>query len=264
VQQADDLLQVEDVSHRFGGVLAVDRCTWSLRQGLIAALIGPNGAGKSTLVNVIAGAVRLQAGRIRFRGEDISRRAPHRIARRGLLRTFQIAGEFERLTVLENMLLVARELPGESLANALFRPRLGRDADRRQLERADQLLDDFALYPLRNEYAGELSGGQKRLLELARAMMAEPTLLLLDEPMAGINPVLVERIIEHLRRMQRDGMTVLLVEHNLQVVADLCDWVTVMAQGRVLASGSMAELRREQSVIDAYLGREVFGDRAPY
>jgi neutral amino acid transport system ATP-binding protein len=264
VPQADGLLNVENVIHRFGGVLAVDRCTWSLRQGLIAALIGPNGAGKSTLVNVIAGAVRLQAGRIHFRGEDISRRAPHRIARRGLIRTFQIAGPFERLTVLENMLLVAPELPGESPWNALFRPRLGRDADRRQLVRASQLLDDFALYALRNEYAGELSGGQKRLLELARAMMAEPTLLLLDEPMAGINPVLVERISEHLRQMQRDGVTVLLVEHNLQVVADLCDWVTVMAQGRILASGTMAELRREQSVIDAYLGREVFGDRTAY
>ena len=252
----DHLLTVEGVTHRFGGVTAVDNCTWSLPSGLVAAIIGPNGAGKSTLINIVAGALSLQKGRVRFDGTDISRWSPHRVAQRGLVRTFQVARVFEQLTVIENMLLASQRQPGESLFNAIFRPGRGRKFERNQLSRARELIDTFELTRLRNSYASELSGGQKRLLELARAMMADPKLLLLDEPMAAINPALVERISAHLLEMRKWGVTLLLIEHNLSVVEELCDWVTVMAEGRVLASGTMAELRQHPEVISAYLGRE--------
>jgi branched-chain amino acid transport system ATP-binding protein len=260
MDEGDNLLVVKTVTHKFGGIAAINDCTWSLRRGLIAALIGPNGAGKSTLVNVVAGALPLQAGSVRFDGTDIGGWTPYRIAKRGIIRTFQVARGFEKLTVLENMLVAPLDQPGESLANAIFRPSVGRAAERRQLSRAYELLDKYDLHNLRNHYASELSGGQKRLLELARAMMCEPKLLLLDEPMAAISPVLIQRIGEHLREMRNSNITLLLVEHNLGVVEQICDWVTVMAEGRVLASGSMDQLRKNPEVISAYLGREVVED----
>ena len=248
---------VDGVSHHFGGGAAVDDCSWSLREGLLAALIGPNGAGKTTLVNLASGALRLQRGHIRFDGVEIGGLAPHRIAQKGLVRTFQIARDFQKLTVLENMLVAPRNQPGENLLNVFFRPGLGRAADRRNLSRAAELLEMFDIYALRNEYANALSGGQQRLLELARAMMSEPKVLMLDEPMAAISPVLVERIGRLLQNMRGMGMTILMVEHNLAVVDQICEWVTVMTSGRVLASGSMAELRKHPEVISAYLGRDV-------
>jgi ABC-type branched-subunit amino acid transport system ATPase component len=253
----DTIVSVEGVSHHFGGLVALDNCSWTLRRGLIAALIGPNGAGKTTLVNLVAGAYPLQRGRVRLDGTDVSGWPPHRIAQQGLIRTFQIARDFQNLTVFENMLVAPRHQPGENVWNALFRPGLGRAAERRDLARAAELLNMFDIYPLRNEYASALSGGQQRLLELARAMMSEPKLLMLDEPMSAISPVLVERISRHLQDMRASGMTILLVEHNLAVVDQICDWVSVMVGGSVLASGSMVELRKHPDVISAYLGREV-------
>jgi neutral amino acid transport system ATP-binding protein len=253
----DRLLVADGVTLRFGGVTALNRLNWSLERGAIAALIGPNGAGKSTLINVITGALKPQKGSIRFEGAQIVGRAPHRIARMGLLRTFQVARCFERLTLLENMLVAPTDQPGESLWNALLRPGLGAAAERIQLDRALQLLEMFDLHPLRNEYARELSGGQRRLLELARALMAEPKVLLLDEPMAAINPILIERIGQHLQQMRDWGVTLLLVEHNLGIVEQICDWVSVMVEGSVVASGSMAEVRKHPAVISAYLGREL-------
>jgi ABC-type branched-subunit amino acid transport system ATPase component len=253
--EADDIiLSVDGVTLRFGGVKALDACTWALRGGVIAGVIGPNGAGKSTLLNVIAGALKPQQGSVRFRGREITGWAMHRIAQRGLIRTFQIARDFDRLTVLENMLVAPPNQPGESVWKAVIRPALGKRAELKSIGRARELLDMFDLYPLRDEYAKDLSGGQKRLLELARALMAEPTMLLLDEPMAAINPVLIERIGKHLRQMRDWGITVLLIEHNLSVVEEICDWVTVMAQGSVLASGSMADVRQDARVMSAYLG----------
>ena len=253
------LVSVEGVTHGFGGLLALDDCSWSLPRGSLAALIGPNGAGKTTLANLIGGALRLQKGRITFDGVDISRKPPHEIATHGVIRTFQISRDFEKLTLFENLMVAARDQPGESLYGAFFRPRLTRAAERRNLERAADLLHQFELFALRNEYASDISGGQKRLLELARAVMAEPKLLLLDEPMAGINPVLIDRICGHLKEIQRSGVTVLLIEHNLSVVEEICESVTVMAEGRVLETGTMAELRQHHEVVDAYLGREVTG-----
>jgi ABC-type branched-subunit amino acid transport system ATPase component len=254
---AAPVLRVEGLTHRFGGVAAVDGCDWQLPGGVIAALIGPNGAGKTTLANVIAGYLRLQVGRIQFVERDISKWPPHRIANQGIVRTFQISRGFERLTVTENLLVAAPDQPGESVLNAFLRPGLTRRAEKRNLERAADLLNLFELFHLRNEYASDLSGGQKRLLEIARALMAEPKLLLLDEPMAGINPVLIDRICEHLVELQKSGLTMLLIEHNLGVVEGICSSVTVMVEGRVLATGTMATLREHPEVIEAYLGREV-------
>jgi ABC-type branched-subunit amino acid transport system ATPase component len=249
-----DILSVEGITLSFGGVKALDRCTWTLRKGVIAAVIGPNGAGKSTLVNVISGALRPEHGKVRFYDTEITGWAVHRVAQLGLIRTFQIARGFEKLTVLENMLVAPPDQPGESVWNALMRPRLGAAAERRQIARALELLQMFDLHSLRNEYAKELSGGQKRLLELARALMAEPKVLILDEPMAAISPALIDRIGRHLRQMREWGITLLLIEHNLGVVEQICDWVTVMVQGSALASGSLADLRKDTAVISAYLG----------
>ena len=251
------ILEVEDMYHSFGGLQAVDGCSFTIPRGSLAAVIGPNGAGKSTMVNVVSGALARQRGRVRFDGSEISGWAPHRIALRGLIRTFQISREFGGMTVLENLLVTAPDQRGERLWNALFRPGLGRRQDRELVSRALELLDTFDLFALRNDYARTLSGGQKRLLELARAVMAEPKLLLLDEPMAGVNPALIDRLARHIQRLNAQGITFVLIEHNLEVVERICDHVVVMAVGRTLATGRMADLRRNREVVTAYLGGEL-------
>lgn len=252
--ESSAILRIDDVSHEFGGVAALAGCSWSMERGTITALIGPNGAGKSTLINVVAGSLEVQKGRVHFDGTDITGWAAFRVASHGLVRTFQVARAFNRLTVLENMLVACQQQPGESLFNAVLRPRFARRAEQKQIARALELLHFLELYPLRNDYASDLSGGQKRLLELGRSLMADPTLLILDEPMAAINPAMIERISAHLQEIRSWGISLMMVEHNLAVVEDICDSVTVMAEGKVLSSGSMAELRADRSVVDAYLG----------
>jgi ABC-type branched-subunit amino acid transport system ATPase component len=220
--------------------------------GRITGLIGPNGAGKSTVLGMIAGAIRPTAGSVVFDGSHIEGKPPYQLARQGLVRTFQIAGVFDRLTVLEN-LLVGRPMRGESLRGALLGKRYWREEQAAAVGRGRDLLRRFELAEKQDEYAGNLSGGQKRLLEIARALMARPRLLLLDEPMAGVNPVLVRRIEEYLRELSAEGLTMLMVEHSLPVVERLCDPVVVMAQGRTVSTGTMAELRSRREVLDAYL-----------
>ncbi|MHB1576113.1 MAG: ABC transporter ATP-binding protein [Candidatus Dormibacteria bacterium] len=252
---AEAILTVSHVSHSFGGFRAVDDCSFEIAAGSISALIGPNGAGKSTLVGLIGGAMRTQTGSIHFAGRNISRMSAFKVARLGLLRTYQVSREFAGLTVMENLLVPPPNQRGESLFNALFRPSLGRVQDRELADRAFEVLETFGLLALRDEYAGNLSGGEKRLLELARAVMAEPKFMLLDEPMAGINPALIARLDGHIRRLRDDhGITFLLVEHNLDVVERICDRVVVMAFGRTLAEGQMSELRENPEVVRAYLG----------
>jgi ABC-type branched-subunit amino acid transport system ATPase component len=221
-----------------------------------SALIGPNGAGKSTLVDLVSGALRVQQGKVWVDADDVSGWAPHRIALKGVIRTFQIARDFENLTAVQNMLVGPRSQLSESLWNIFLRPGACRRQENQLVQRALELLDSFDLYGVRNHYAKELSGGQRRLLEVARAVMCEPKLLILDEPMSGVSPMLAERITEHLRTIQKSGVTLLLVEHNLTIVESICDSVTVMVQGRPIATGPMQDLRQNQSVIDAYLGRE--------
>ncbi|HUY47247.1 MAG TPA: ABC transporter ATP-binding protein [Streptosporangiaceae bacterium] len=249
-----EALSVSGLSKSFGGLQAVRDASFAVAAGQVCALIGPNGAGKSTAVSLISGALRADSGRVRLHGADITGWAPDRIARAGLIRTYQLSREFGRLTVLENLMVTPVGQAGESLWNVFARPRQVRAEERRHLERALDVLATFGLHDLRDSYARELSGGQKRLLELARSVMAEPRVLLLDEPMAGVNPALIDRIGEHILRLADGGVTVLMVEHNLGVVERICDHVIVLAMGATLATGSMADLRANPAVVRAYLG----------
>jgi len=250
----DSVLAIDHVSHSFGGLKAVDDCSFTVERGTITALIGPNGAGKTTLVNLVSGAIACRKGSIVFDGHAISGRPSYQIAQRRLIRSFQISRELGSLTVLENLLVVVPDQRGESLFNTFFRPKIGREETRINVAKALGVLETFSLYAQRDEYAKNLSGGQKRLLELARAVMAKPKLLLLDEPMASINPALVAQISLHLRELRDRGITLLMVEHNLEAVDELCDDVVVMAEGRVLARGRLSDLRRNEQVVRAYLG----------
>lgn len=253
-QGAREALRCEGLRKAFGGVRAVDGATFSVAAGGICALIGPNGAGKSTVVNLVSGSMRPDGGRTWLFGRDVTGWPANRVCAAGLVRTFQLSRELGRLTVLENLMVTPRQQLGESLWNIFLRPGAIRQEERRHAARACGILAAFGLYEVRDNYARELSGGQKRLLELARAVMAEPRFLLLDEPMAGISPALVEQVSEHIRRLNAEGATVLMVEHNLNVVETICDDVVVMAEGRVLATGTMAELRAHPEVVRAYLG----------
>jgi ABC-type branched-subunit amino acid transport system ATPase component len=255
MSQAAEMLKVEGLTHAFGGVKAVDNCTLSVRSGAITALIGPNGAGKSTLVNVVSGFYPLQHGQVIFDGKVTSGWPPYRIAHHGLIRTFQISRDYGGMTVLENMMVPPQSQAGESLFNALFRPRLVAADEKRYLAKADELLNTFGLYEKRNDYARNLSGGQKRLLEMARSLMANPVLLLLDEPMVGVNPALAEQLAAHILELSATGITFLMIEHNLGIVDQICEQVIVMANGSTLATGTMADLRAHPGVVEAYLGR---------
>jgi neutral amino acid transport system ATP-binding protein len=251
------LLEVEGVRKSFGGIHAVDGATLDVERESITALIGPNGAGKTTLFNVITGFLRADSGRISYDGRSIFRTPPYTIARRGMVRTFQITKALAAMPVIDNMMLAAPEQPGERLAGLFLRPRAARAREREVRERALHRLEVFGLADKAHEYAGTLSGGQRKLLEFARALMVEPRFLLLDEPMAGINPTLGARLLEHVRDLrERDGVTFLFIEHDLDVVMQQSDRVIVMAQGDVIADGTPDAVRRDRRVIDAYLGGE--------
>ena len=255
------ILRAEGVVKRFGGIRAVDGATMDVREGSITALIGPNGAGKTTLFNVLTGFYRGDAGEVRFQEQPIIRKPPHAIARLGMVRTFQITKALAAMPVIDNMMLAATGQPGERLVNVVFRPGLARRREREVRAEALALLDVFDLAKLADQYAGTLSGGQRKLLELARALMTKPQLLLLDEPMAGINPTLGRRLLDHMQDLRREqGVTFLFIEHDMEVVMNHSDRVIVMAEGSVIADGEPDEVRRDQAVIDAYLGGPSAGD----
>jgi ABC-type branched-subunit amino acid transport system ATPase component len=249
------LLTVEDVVRTFGGVRAVDGASFEVEQYSVTGLIGPNGAGKSTLFSTIAGSLKPDAGRITFDGRRIDRRAAHRVARAGLVRTYQAARVLTRMSVLENLMLASVGHPGERLAGIALRPAASRACERELLERARELLALVGLQALERDYAGTLSGGQRKLLDLARVLMLRPSLVLLDEPMAGVNPTLRVQLLEHILGMRRErGITFLIVEHDLDFVMQAADRVVVMNEGRVLIAGTPDAVRTDERVIDAYLG----------
>jgi ABC-type branched-subunit amino acid transport system ATPase component len=248
------VLSGHDLRKSFGGNRAVNGADLTIAEASITALIGPNGAGKSTVVNLFSGLLPPDSGQVRLVGEDVTGWPSHRIAKRGLIRTFQLSRELQGLTVLENLLVTPINQLGESLVNIFLRPRAVRRQERANVERATEILHDYGLYHVRGNWARQLSGGQKRLLELARAVMAQPRVLLLDEPMAGVNPALVDQIGAHILKLKSDGITVLMIEHNLGVVERICDHVIVMAEGRTLATGRMSDLRENAQVVHAYLG----------
>lgn len=246
-------LVVSDLHRNFGGVAAVAGASFEVQQGLITGLIGPNGAGKSTVLNAIAGAIRPTSGSITFNGEEIGGLPAYRIARLGIARTFQASSEFPRLTVMENLLVAARRMKGDRLWEAACGALLWRRDEQRHVERARRLLADFDMSHMAATLAGELSGGQKRLLELMRPLMMEPQVLLLDEPFAGVNPRLAGEIQDQLLELRSQGLTIMMIEHELGIIERVCDQVVVMAQGRVIAEGAMADLAQRSEVLDAYL-----------
>jgi neutral amino acid transport system ATP-binding protein len=255
-----NLLHVEDLFKRFGGIQAVNGASFDVGKGSITALIGPNGAGKTTLFNVVTGFYPGDRGAIRFDGDDVFKHAPYEIAQRGMVRTFQITKALAAMPVIDNMMLAAPNQPGEKFMNLLIRPGAVRAREREVHEEAMELLEVFNLTKLADAYAGTLSGGQRKLLELARALMAKPKLLMLDEPMAGINPTLGKRLLDHMQRLRKEeGVTFLFIEHDMEVVMNHSDRVIVMADGRVIATGEPHEVRKDQTVIDAYLGGTVGG-----
>ena len=247
------LLIASDIHRHFEGLHAVDGVSIEVPAGKITGLIGPNGAGKSTLLAVLAGTLPASSGSIVFDGRDITYSPAYMRARSGLVRTFQLPSEFARLTVLENLLVAAPDNKGDSLFGALMGKRYWIGDERRLVEAARALLERFGMTTKESDYAGNMSGGQKRLIEIMRALMLRPRLLLLDEPMSGVHPSIVLEIQHYLQSLREEGLTILMVEHELHMVERLCDSVVVMAQGKVIGSGTMASLRKQREIVDAYL-----------
>ena len=252
-QKVDPILVADNVSRQFGGLTAVDVAHVEIPRGKITALIGPNGAGKTTLFNLLTGFDKPTTGTWTFEGKSLAGVASYKVARLGMIRTFQLTKSLSMLSVIENMRLGAQKQAGERFLTALIRP-LWRAAENRITEQAEELLKRFKLDAKRDDFAASLSGGQRKLLEMARALMAEPKLVMLDEPMAGVNPALTQSLLDHIKDLKSNGTTVLFVEHDMHMVRHISDWVIVMAEGRIVAEGPPAQVMKDQAVIDAYLG----------
>ena len=249
----DTILTADKVVRRFGGLTAVNVDHLEIQRGVITGLIGPNGAGKTTFFNLMTGFDEPDEGTWNFDGIDVGRLPAHVVARKGMVRTFQLTKALSRLSVIDNMKLGAMQQTGESFFKAFVKS-MWASEEKAIEERADELLERFKLTHMREEFAGTLSGGQRKLLEMARALMTDPKLIMLDEPMAGVNPALTQSLLGHVKSLRDEGRTVVFVEHDMDVVRDISDWVVVMAEGGVIAEGTHASIGANQAVIDAYLG----------
>jgi branched-chain amino acid transport system ATP-binding protein len=250
------MIRVEKLCKHFGGLKAVDQISIEIEAGSITGLIGPNGAGKTTLFNTITGLYAPTSGRVFLDDTDITGLKPHQLFQRGLLRTFQIAHEFSRLSVIENLMMVPAEQSGESLVNTWFRRRQIAEQEREIRQRALEVIEFLKLEPVATELAGNLSGGQKKLLELGRTMMVDAKIVFLDEVGAGVNRTLLREIGDAILRLNREhDYTFCMIEHDMEFIARLCDPVICMAEGALLAQGSAAEVQNNEAVIEAYLGR---------
>lgn len=253
VAKVDPILILDGVSRRFGGLQAVDVDHLEIPRGAITALIGPNGAGKTTLFNLLTGFDKPDTGKWTFLGKSLAGIAAFKVAQMGQVRTFQLTKALSLLTVLENMKLGAKDQLGEKLRYSIF-PFLWKSKEVQIEAKALELLKRFKLDAKKDDFAASLSGGQRKLLEMARALMTDPVLVMLDEPMAGVNPALTQSLLEHVLNLKKDGMTVLFVEHDMHMVRHIADWVVVMAEGKVVAEGPPSEVMKNPAVIDAYLG----------
>jgi branched-chain amino acid transport system ATP-binding protein len=254
----DAVIDVQNVSKRFGGLRAVNNCSLRVERGSITGLIGPNGAGKSTLFNLVAGNIVPDSGKIMFDGQDVTGLKPHELFHRGMLRTFQIAHEFSNMTALENLMMVPSGQPGESLVTTWFSPGTVKKEERAVRQKALDVIDFLKLGHVKHELAGNLSGGQKKLLELGRTMMVDAKVVLLDEVAAGVNRTLLQDLAANIERMNQElGYTFFVIEHDMDLIGRLCDPVIVMAQGEVIAQGPMSEIRANPEIIEAYFGSPV-------
>jgi branched-chain amino acid transport system ATP-binding protein len=251
------LIKIEKISKSFGGIQAVNECSFEVAKGSITGLIGPNGAGKSTLFGIVAGFIKPDSGRILLDGDNVAGISPHRLFRRGLVRTFQTPHEFSSMTVRENLMLVPGSQSGESLVHSWFRWGKVKQEERELIDKVDEVLAFLNLDHVATQKAGNVSGGQKKLLELGRTMMTDAKVVLLDEPGAGVNRTLLATLAEAIERLHRErGYTFCLIEHDMDLIARLCDPVVVMANGSVIAEGDFKSVRSNRQVIDAYLGGE--------
>lgn len=255
VPKPDPILVVDGVSRSFGGLQAVAVDHLEVQRGLITSMIGPNGAGKTTLFNLLTGFDRPDTGSWSLDGRSLSGKPAHAVARAGMVRTFQLTKALAKMTVLDNLLLAAPDQRGERAVEALL-PFRWKAQEREVLARAEELLERFKLAHMRDQYAGTLSGGQRKLLEMARALMVRPRIVLLDEPMAGVNPALVQSLLGHVTALRDEGMTVIFIEHDMDVVMGISDWVVCLAQGAVISEGPPQVVGSDPKVIDAYLGTQ--------
>ncbi len=262
VAKPDPILVADGIRRNFGGLTAVDVEHVEFQRGRITALIGPNGAGKTTFFNLLTGFDDPDHGRWVFDGEEMNGIAAYKTARLGMVRTFQLTKALTRLSVIENMKLGATDQRGEGVFRGLLKP-LWKAQEKEIEAKADGLLERFRLAHMRDEFAGNLSGGQRKLLEMARALMADPRLIMLDEPMAGVNPALTQSLLGHVKSLRDEGRTVIFVEHDMDVVRDISDWVVVMAEGSIIAEGPPSSIGANQQVIDAYLGAHHDMDLGP-
>lgn len=252
-KKTDPIVVGGNITRTFGGLKAVDVDHIEIQRGVITALIGPNGAGKTTLFNLLTGFDEPDSGDWNFNGTSLAGKPAYRVARLGMVRTFQLTKVLAKLSVIENMRLGATGQRGERFLPAIFKS-LWRAQEDEITTRADELLERFKLAAKREDFAGSLSGGQRKLLEMARALMVDPELIMLDEPMAGVNPALKQSLLGHVKSLRDEGRTVLFVEHDMDMVRDISDWVIVMAQGRIVAEGTPQAVMADPAVIDAYLG----------